>query len=93
MEPISLALTYRRSEDHVTSSMDDEVVLLDVSMGEYVHMNETAGRIWALLEEPSTGQAVSEALQAEYDVDAETCSAAVRRTLSDLHERGLIEEA
>lgn len=70
--------------DVVWRLVEDEVVLLNVSTGQYYSLDEIGSRVWALL--PQTGvtlPALRDALLTEYDAEP----AAVDRDLQALFDR------
>ncbi len=70
-----------------------ETVLLDLGQERYFALDGAATRLWELVTtEPGTTVAtLTAALLDEYDVAAEVLSADVRRVLSELAGRGLVE--
>lgn len=79
-----------RSQNHVSCDLDGEVLLLSIENGCYYHMNETASRIWELLDSPHPAGAICTALAEEYDVDRETCEQEVLRMLAEMRQAGLV---
>lgn len=78
--------------DHQTSTeVGGERVILDLNKGVYYGLNAVGARIWGLIEEPQTVDAVIEALLEEYDVSRERCREDVFKLLHDLDEQDLIE--
>lgn len=59
----------------MTADMNGSAVMMDIMSGKYYNLGEVGGRIWELLEEPSSVSALVEKLTAEYDVSAERCRA------------------
>jgi hypothetical protein len=67
MRPISLKDTFIVSQDAVFRDLDGGAVILDLNAGTYFGLNEVGARIWQLIVEKRTLQAVLDALCAEYD--------------------------
>lgn len=78
--------------DHQTSAeVDGESVILDLEDGIYYGLNPMGARIWKQIQEPTAVEEITEAITAEYDVDAERCREDVLSLLQDLKENKLIE--
>lgn len=82
---------WQRSADCVSQQVEDSLVILDMTNGGYIALNETAAAVWAQIEQPTALSDIVAALKASYAVDAEDCSAAVARTLGTLGEKGLVQ--
>jgi hypothetical protein len=76
----------------MTSMLDDEMVMMDLSKGMY-HMLEPVGTcIWNDLEHPRTVRDLCVALVERYDVDFQTCQEQVQAFLARLLEAGLLRQ-
>ncbi len=89
-EQISPESTVWRIDDIVSSDIDGEVVMLDIESGSYYGLNDSAGRIWELIETPVTVSRILSELSAEYDVPTDTCLGETTVFLTMLLEKGLI---
>lgn len=65
----------RAEERFLSNPVGDETLLLDLTSGDYVALNETAARIWDMLREPRTVRELTDALGDEFDVDPGQCLA------------------
>jgi hypothetical protein len=74
----------------VTELEDGEAVLLHLKTRMYYSLNDTGLRIWHLLVEGLTLQAVSARLQSEYEVTPEKAVSSVMRLVDDLASEKLI---
>ena len=74
------------AEAHV----DGDLVALHIENGTYYSFNETAARIWALLDCPKSVAELCAALAAEYEIDAQACAGDVLLLLRDLEKDGLV---
>ena len=74
----------------MTADMNGSAVMMDIMSGKYYNLGEVGGRIWELLEEPMTVNALVQKLTAEYDVSAEQCRADIEPFLNILLDRGLL---
>ena len=79
-----------RSDDLLSTGVAEETVLLDATNWIYIHLNETAARIWETLDEPRSIDDIVETLQRGYAVDRETCLRAVEAFVDDMSARGFI---
>jgi hypothetical protein len=71
--------------------VDGDVAILNLSDGVYYGLNAVGGRIWSLIQQPTTVHAVEEILLQEYDVDPDICHKELLDILEDLADHGLIE--
>jgi hypothetical protein len=76
--------------DVLFREIDQECVLLDLGSGTYFGLNEVGTRIWNLLREGRSEDDIVQMIAEEYDSDAGTIRADVRRLLSELESRKLI---
>ncbi len=79
----------RRAKEIVFQQFDDELLAVDAEANICFSLNESAGRIWALIESPQTVAVLCAQLATEYEVDDETCRREVSNLLQGL-ERGRI---
>ncbi len=68
----------------LTAKLPGEAVLLDLETKRYFQLNETAARIWELLQQGTAPAQVAETLMAEFTVDATTANDAVRDVIARL---------
>ena len=80
-----------RRGELIEAEVDGELVALHVDNGVCYGFNNTATRIWSLIEQPKRVSEIRDVLLEEYDVDPEACEAQLRELLSDLEKDGLIE--
>jgi hypothetical protein len=71
----------------------EEMVMMSVEVGRYYGLNAVATRIWELLETPRNASELCRHILEEFDVDAATCEAEVRRFVGELLDHGIIREA
>lgn len=74
----------------MTADMNGSAVMMDIMSGKYYNLGEVGGRIWELLEEPTSVSALVAKLTSEYDVTAERCRADIEPFLAKLLEQGLL---
>jgi hypothetical protein len=91
MTHVSLASTVTTT-DHVTATtIDDEVVLLNDDTGLYQGLQGVGPRIWELIQEPTTVEAVADTIATEYDVDRDRCEQDVLDFVETLADENLVE--
>ncbi len=81
----------RRTADMPFSNVDDELLAIDEQAGCLYSLNESAGRLWELIGEPTAVSAVCVQLRQEFAVDQETCLREALQLLQGLHEAGLVQ--
>ncbi len=86
-------LPYSCSQDVLESKIDDEIVLMNISTGEYYGLDEIGSRIWEMLTAtPMTLVSLCRALLIEFDVDEATCQTDASIFLQHLVEQGLVQQ-
>lgn len=88
---ITLLNKIRISDDAVFREIDGEAVVLNLASGIYFGLNGVGTRVWQLIEQRGSLEAVRDALVAEFDVDADTAARDVTSLAADLAARGLVE--
>src|SRR5262245_43041359 len=77
----------------VFRQLEDGAVLLDLESGVYFGLDEVGTRVWTLLAEHKTAEAVCHAMLAEFDVDPAVLADDVRRLVGELQQNGLLRTA
>jgi len=80
-----------RTSDVVFSRLDDELLAIDAQAGYCYSMNDTAGRIWELLNAPVSVAGICSRLQAEFTVEESSCQQEVLSLMERLLDSGLIQ--
>lgn len=83
-------LLVSRNGGLMEAEVDGEMVGLHVESGTCYGFNDTAYRIWQLVERPVRLSQLCVALSEEYDVDPVTCERDLRVLLEDLGDGGLV---
>jgi hypothetical protein len=73
------------------AQVDGDLVALHIENGTYYSFNETAARIWALLDRPRSVSELCATLAAEFEIDAQACAGDVLLLLRDLEKDGLVD--
>ena len=81
-----------RSRTAMARSVDDELVILDVTSGRYYSLNAVGAFVWGLLEDPITGLAIVDAVVETYEIDRATAQFDVDELLAELSAAGLVTE-
>ena len=81
----------RASPRQVSTQLGSEMVILGVERGQYFSLNEVGAKIWELIQEPHSVDAVCANLLAQYEVSSETLEADVLAILEAMHAQGLVQ--
>ena len=79
------------SRDQVSTNLSGEEVILSVKDGVYYGLDPVGARIWALMRQPRTLDAIAETIVAEYAVERERALADLLAVAGQLLDSGLIE--
>jgi hypothetical protein len=88
---LSLEAVVARRAEPLTAPVDGDLVMLDTRRSVYFGLDPVGHRIWALLEQPRSVDALCTELQARFDVAEETCRADVLAFVEQLVEAELVE--
>jgi len=80
----------RRAKAIVFEQFDDELLAVDSEANVCLSLNESAGRIWSLIEVPTPLSAICAQLCNEYEVDEETCLRELSAVLQQFRQAGLV---
>ena len=90
MDNITLENFVVRAGELISTDLDEETILMSIEQGAYYGMEETARRIWQLLETRQKVAQLCGQLAAEYNVTPEICQHDVLSYLEELQSEGLI---
>jgi hypothetical protein len=90
---LTLDTTLARNPRLIAADMDGDTVMMNIESGEYFGLGGVGTRVWELLAAPHTLAQLVQTICTEYEVDATTCEADVRRFLGDLLKNGLAVRA
>lgn len=79
-----------RGKDILSTSIDNETIIMDIESGCYFGLANTAQHIWTLLENPLKVKDLIDILVEKYRVQPETCKLDVKKFISQMLEEGLI---
>ena len=66
------------------------IVMLDMERDVYLSLNEVGSRVWALIEEGHSGQAIVDILVDEYEIDRETLEKDVTDLVQKMIDKSII---
>ena len=91
---VGLYTTLSRNGDILHAPVgSEETVMMNVTAGHYYGLNAVASRVWELLETPKTIAQLCAQICGEFEVDAQTCEAAVLKFVQDLIDNGIVHDA
>ena len=83
---------FRQAEGPLFTRVDDDLMGVNTQGGLVYTLNGSGARIWELLQDWTTLEAVCAQLQREYAVEPDRCAAHVRSLVDRLREEGLVEQ-
>ena len=79
-----------RTNDLLSTELDQETVLMSMDAGAYYGLEGAARSIWEKLENPTSFSELVDCLEREYRVSRETCASDLQRFLAELEREGLL---
>jgi hypothetical protein len=80
-----------RKSNHLSSNIDNEVVILNIQKGEYNGLNEVGTDIWNEIESPILIEDLVSVLMEKYQVEKQDCTSDVIEFVEELIENGLVD--
>jgi hypothetical protein len=90
-DKLSPTSTVRRNENSLSATIDDELVLMSIELGNYYGLDVIGTDIWRRLENQMLVSDLCNTLHKEYDADADTIRRDVLALLERLAAEGLID--
>jgi hypothetical protein len=90
---IDSSTVLRRTDEHVSAPLDESLVMMDIDAGKYYLLDDVASAVWERLETPTPVSDLVSELCSRYDVTSERCEADIVPFLTELHEKGLVQQA
>ena len=88
---ISMESIVKRNEEKLLSStLGEEVLMMDIESGDYLGLNSVGTAIWAAIEDFAPVNKVCEQLQQEFEIDPESCKSQTLSFLNELHQDKLL---
>jgi hypothetical protein len=82
----------RRNHDHVSAPLEEWLVMMDIDAGKYYLLDDIASFVWTRLSSPTSVADLVDELCSHYDVTPARCEADVLPFLTELHEKGLVQQ-
>ena len=82
-----------RCDDLLEADVNGEIVALHIEKGQCYGMNAVASRIWELLRDPISREAICDVLTEEYEIDGPSCRREVDRLIEEFKSEGLVRPA
>ena len=83
---------YIRTQENIGSKVKDEIVMVNVTQGNYYALNTVAASIWEIIETPHSVDEICAKLTNEYDIDDESCKDQVDSFINQLIKYKVIEK-
>jgi hypothetical protein len=80
----------QRNPSLVFTKLDNEIVLLNPDIGEYIELNSVASRVWELIVVPISVAEIISTLLEEFDVSEEECTTDTLNCITEFREQKLI---
>lgn len=77
----------------LTTTFDNEVVLLNLADGVYYGLTDVGARVWDLVGHTATLESICRTIALEYEVDANRCANDVHALVQDLLRHRLVDVA
>lgn len=87
---INIKSTISKNQEILTTEIENELGLLNISSGVYYSLNATGKVIWDLLNDPVPVNSLISQIRNNYDVDEETCREDVFEILNHMYKNRLI---
>lgn len=79
-----------RTVELIQMEIDGDLVALDIDGGNCFGFNATATRVWQMLEQPQSVDAIVAMLTEEFAIDHDECQAAVVALIDEMADRKLV---
>lgn len=81
----------RNAGELVSSNLGDDLVIMDITNGNYIGLNKMANVIWQQIEKPIRVEELIQYLMGRYDVQQDECTADTLLCLQKMHEQKLVK--
>ena len=89
--PINSNTILQRNPDQLFTMIDDEVVMLNIKLEEYLNLNSHASYIWKQLETPQSFGELTDLLCSTYNVEKKVCIKDTLEFILEFVERDIIQ--
>jgi Coenzyme PQQ synthesis protein D (PqqD) len=83
----------RRTDDHVAAPLEEWLVMMHIDAGKYYLLDDIASVVWEGLATPKSVDDLVADLCTRYDISDAQCRADILPFLTELHEKGLVQQA
>ena len=80
----------RNSDKFLSSTLGNEIVMMNTTNGTYIGLNEVSSNIWNYLENERTAAEIIEHLLNDYEVSRENCEPQTMDCLNKMEKQGII---
>ncbi|MCF8331783.1 MAG: lasso peptide biosynthesis PqqD family chaperone [Bacteroidales bacterium] len=81
----------QKSDNSIESTIDGDIVLMNLDNNEYYSMDDIGSAIWQMLNEPKSIERIINELLKQYKVDREVCAKDTMKFLEQLYDKGIIK--
>lgn len=78
----------RRRDDWLVAKIGEDLVMMSMTNGRYIGLNEVGARVWDLIETSCDLDALCARLETEYEVAPAVCRAEIEAFISELVANG-----
>jgi len=89
--PALNTIIFSRHEDKLSTNLDQETVILDMTSGTYSQLNNVGTSIWDMLNQPVTFANILNKITLTYETNEEECIDEIISFLKDLAKNQLIQ--
>jgi hypothetical protein len=89
---IDRSTVLRRTDDHVSAPLNEWLVMMDIDAGKYYMFDDIASFVWTRLAAPTSVADLVDELCSHYDVAPSRCEADILPFLTELDEKGLVQQ-
>ena len=86
------SLKYRRKDNIIFSTLDNEICIFDPISAEYINLNSTGSLIWNVLENFKTIEEIANDLVKEFDISYKDCEYEVYEFIKKLQLKNFLDE-
>ncbi|GJM41134.1 MAG: hypothetical protein DHS20C20_14160 [Ardenticatenaceae bacterium] len=91
MNQLTISSKIIRSEEFITSTVENEVVMMSLEKGNYYGLDSIGSFIWENMAQPTTVETLCQKLTEKFDVKPEQCQADVLVFLSELLQEEMVQ--
>ncbi len=91
MQTIQIENKIVRSENFITATVDNDIVMMSLEKGAYFGLDDIGSTIWEQIGEPKRVSTICTHLISQFEVDQSQCEADVLAFLNDLAAEGMVQ--